>query len=59
MKSILEEREKENLYCVSLHSGTQMTLQFAIGFQLGTVYTLGLTQWNRNSFEFKFDDSPD
>jgi len=35
MKSILEEREKENLYCVSLHSGTQMTLQFAIGFQLG------------------------
>ena len=42
MKSILEEREKENLYCVSLHSGTQMTLQFAIGFQLGTVYTYNI-----------------
>jgi len=34
MTPIIKEREIENLYCVSLHSGCQMTLQMAIGFQL-------------------------
>ena len=36
MKPVLQEREDENLYCVTFHSGAQITIQLAIGFQLDT-----------------------